>query len=271
MSIVLKDSAFRELRDFIYERCGIYISDAKKYLLESRLAKRVGHNNLSSFEDYLYLLKYNSNSNELVSLYDAITTNETFFFREPQHYDILIDSVLPGVMKQNGSRGIRIWSAACSTGEEPYTLMMLFREKITGVNVDMFASDISNGVLESAKTAVYSSYSVRNVPEPFLRKYFKPAGQLYELDQTIKKSVKFMNINLVDNMKTKTVRDADVIFCRNVLIYFDEKAKQKVVSHLYDSLKPGGYLFIGASESLHNVTRAFKPMIINKVVVYQKT
>jgi chemotaxis protein methyltransferase CheR len=271
MTADLQDSTFRQLRDFIYEKSGIFIPDTKKYLLETRLSKRIQEKNLNGFEDYLYLLRYGNNDSEISSLYDSITTNETFFFREPQHFKVLIDHVIPEITRRNGTRGIRLWSAACSTGEEPYTITMLFMESKLGIKVDVVASDISNGVLESARRAVYGSYSVRNVPEPCLRKYFTVKGHSYELEPSVKNSVKFMNINFLDEKKMRTMCNFDVIFCRNVLIYFDDKAKQKVVSLLYQSLRPGGFLFIGSSESLHNLTRAFRPSPMNKVMMYQRS
>ncbi len=270
MNIALQDSTFKQLRDFIYEKSGIFISDTKKYFLENRLIKTLQEMNLDSFEDYLYFIKYNANGNELSRLFDAITTNETFFFREPRQFDIFFDFVVPEVIRCKGINNMRVWSAASSTGEEPYTIAMMLMEKKPPIRMDIFASDISVEVLTSATNAVYSSYSVRNVPEPYLKKYFKVNGQAYELDHSVKNSVRFMNINLTDEKKMRSMRDIDVIFCRNVLIYFDDRSKQKVVSLLYDSLRPKGFLFIGLTESLHNVTRAFRPVLINKGVVYQK-
>ncbi len=267
---VLPDAVFKQIRDFIYERCGIYISDAKKYLVEKKLVTRLQQRNLNTFEDYLSLLKYSSNGDELSKLYDAITTNETYFFREPQQLSVCIDTVIPQVLEQKKSRDIRIWSAACSTGEEAYTLVMMLLEKKICSRIEVVGSDISNEVLESAKKAVYGSYSMRNVAEPFLKKYFKGNGWTHELDQSVKSLVRFANINLIDPGKMRTLQGMDVVFCRNVLIYFDDKAKQKAVSLLYDSLRPGGYLFIGSSESLHSVTRAFKPVVFNKVIAYQR-
>ncbi len=265
----LQDATFRQLRDFIYEKSGIFISDSKKYLLENRLPKRLQERNLASYEDYLYLLLYGNSSDELSKLFDVVTTNETFFFRETQQLEIFTDHLAPAILKTSGGT-LSVWSAACSTGEELYTLSMLLIEKGLGSKKEMLGSDISEEVLASARRAVYNSYSVRNVPLQYLRKYFKPAGQNQELLPIVKNTVRFVNINLLDEKSMRSVTGKDVIFCRNVLIYFDEKAKRKAVSLLYDSLKPGGYLIIGMSESLHSVTRAFKPVIINKTVVYQK-
>ncbi|MGB9715093.1 MAG: CheR family methyltransferase [Thermodesulfovibrionales bacterium] len=267
--ISLQDSTFRELRDFIYEKSGIFISDSKRYIIENRLIRRIRERNLKGFEEYLYFLKFNTNGDEVTKLIDVVTTNETYFFREPHHFDALCDFIVPE-LKQKGACRIKVWSAACSTGEEPYTITMVFMEKRPDLRLELYASDISQSALNSAEKAVYNSYSTRNVPEPFLKKYFKQEKGYYILDQSVKNSVRFMNVNLTDEKKMKTMRDMDVIFCRNVLIYFDDRAKQKTVSLLYDSLKPGGFLFIGSSESLHTVTRAFKPFVINNTVIYKR-
>lgn len=266
----LTDQTFRELRNFIYDKCGIFISDSKKYFIESRLSRRLQVNGLSHFDDYLHMIQYNANGKELEHLFDAITTNETFFFREPQQTDLFIDVIVPRIVEQSGKKEVKVWSAACSTGEEPYTIAMLLKEKMGTVRTEIIASDISQGVIGSAKRGVYNNYSVRNVPESYLKKYFTANGQTFELSPAIKSMVSFQQVNLTDEKKIRAMGEKDVIFCRNVLIYFDDKAKQKVVSLLYDCLKPKGYLFTGASESLHSITRAFRPAAINKVIVYQK-
>jgi chemotaxis protein methyltransferase CheR len=270
LNVALSDAAFKQLRDFIYEKSGIYVADTKKYLVEKKLLARLEEKNLKSYEDYLSLLRYSGNGDELAKLYDAITTNETYFFREPQQLTVCVDTVIPQIMEQKKSKDVKIWSAASSTGEEAYTLVMMLLEKRSCSRIEVLGSDISNEVLEAAKKAVYGSYSVRNVPPPYLAKYFKSNGWTYELDVSVKSLARFMNINLIDPGKMRAVQGMDLVFCRNVLIYFDDKAKQKVVSMLYDSLRPGGFLIIGSAESLHSVTRAFKPVVFNKVVAYQR-
>ncbi len=265
---VLQDNTFKQLRDFIYEKSGIFISDSKKYLLENRLSKRIQEKKLGGYEDYLYILLYGNASDELPNLIDAVTTNETYFFREPQQLDVFIDNIIPTILKKQ--KDISIWSAACSSGEEPYTLAIQMLEKGYVIKKEIIGTDISERVLESAKKAVYNSYSMRNIPIQCCRKYFKPNGQNYELIPTVKSAVKFTNVNLIDEKKMRLMGGKDIILCRNVLIYFDDKAKKRAVSLLYDCLKPGGYLIIGLSESLHNITRAFRPVVINKVVVYQR-
>jgi chemotaxis protein methyltransferase CheR len=275
MMISISDEVFKQFRDFVYEKSGIFIPDNKKYFLENRLGRRIQELNLKGYEDYLYNLRYNSDRCELQRLYDLITTNETFFFREPQQFEILGGELLNQIAAENaktGRRDIKIWSAASSTGEEAYTISIVLLEKVElgGFKKDIYASDISESVLVSARAGTYGSYSIRNVPSAYLNKYFKNTDQQYSLLSAVKSMVKFSQINLVEEKDVRMIRGVDVVFCRNVLIYFDDKAKQKVVSHLYDALRPGGYLFIGTSESLHNLTRAFRPVVINKVIVYQK-
>ncbi len=272
LNIPLADSTFKDIRDYIYGKSGIYVADNKKYLIENRLSRILQEKKLNSFEEYLKFIKLSTNGNELNRLFDAITTNETYFFREAEQLYVLFDEILPKLLGQKkSSKSVKIWSAACSTGEEPYTISMILMEKLLNPKqFEIYASDISEGVLNSAKRAIYNSYSVRNIPETYLKKYFSDSGQSFALNASINSTVKFTNINLVDDKKLKSFRGMDVIFCRNVLIYFDTKAKQRAVSNIYDSLNPGGYLFIGSSESLHNVTRAFRPNVINKVIAYQK-
>lgn len=272
LNIPISEATFRDLRDYIYDKSGIYINDTKKYLIENRLSRIIEEKKLKCFEDYIKLLKFSTNGNELTRLFDAVTTNETYFFREPQQLNVFAEGIFPKLFEQKkGVKSIRIWSAACSTGEEPYTISMMLMEKRLLTNqFEIYASDLSTGVLESAKKGVYNSYSVRNIPESYHKKYFTNNGQSYTLNASVKNSVKFMKANLIDNKNLKSFRGMDIIFCRNVLIYFDTKSKQKVVSNLYDSLNPGGYLLIGSSESLHNVTRAFRPCVIDKIIMYQK-
>ncbi len=271
-NISLSTSTFEALRDYIYDKSGIYVSDTKKYLVENRLSRILQEKKLNNYEDYLKHIKISVNGTELNRLFDAITTNETYYFREPQQLDVVVNNVVPKILSEKkGTKRIKIWSAACSTGEEAYTLSLMLREKgLSTSNFEIYGSDISDNVLKSAKNAVYNSYSIRNITPALLKTYFSTNGQSFTLNDAIKKSVKFSKANLIEASSLKSFRGMDIIFCRNVLIYFDTKSKQKAVSHLYDILNPGGSLIIGSSESLHFVTRAFRPNVINKVVTYQK-
>jgi chemotaxis protein methyltransferase CheR len=271
LTVSLREDTFRQIRDIIYKHSGIFIPDTKKYLIENRLTSILKEKKLDNYENYLDLLKVSPNGNELSRLFDAITTNETYFFREAEQLSACVESGIASMMRNGKRPRIRIWSAACSTGEEPYTIAMMLMEKFGTINgFEIYGSDISNNVLVSAARACYSSYSTRNVPQNYLQKYFTPQGKAFLLKDNVKKSVKFRKVNLMDDREMRMMRGMDFIFCRNVLIYFDMSSKKKVVSYLYDCLNPGGYLYIGATESLHNITRAFRPSSINGTVAYRK-
>ena len=177
----------------------------------------------------------------------------------------------------NGTRpdgALKIWSAGCSTGEEPYTLAIMMLELLAHSNVSMpftiYGTDISTKALESAKKAVFNNYSVRNTDKGILSKYFVEDKGMYTLKDSVKKYVSLDFLNLMDASSYRKYRQMDVIFCRNVLIYFDEKGKKTVIDNLYESLKPGGFLTIGHAESLHNISRGFKPLIFPGTIAYQK-
>ena len=265
------------LRDFIYEKTGIYFPENKLYLLESRLAGRIEELGLCSYEEYLYYLKYGGQktAQELICLFDLVTTNETSFFRNPPQLDafkiIVQKNYANGCWPQGG---LKIWSAGCSTGEEAYTLAILMLEisAQTGrpLPFTIFGTDISTKALESAKRGIYNPYSVRNTEKAMLQRYFMEKGGMYALKDVVRKRTTFDFLNLIDSDSYRKYRQMDMIFCRNVLIYFDEKGKKKVIESLYQSLKLGGYLTIGHAESLHNISRGFKPLIFPGTIAYQK-
>ncbi len=266
----LDNKTFIELRDFVYDLTGIYIHDNKKYLLENRLQKRLRDNNFDNFKDYLYFLKYKANQTELNFLFDAVTTNETYFLREPKQFELLVNKIIPSLLETE--RKIRIWSAACSTGEEPYSIAILIKEnhKIPSSRIEIIGSDISKSALNSARRGLYSSYSIRKLPPSILQKYFTETNDFYKISDSIKEMVKLCQINLIDDKQMRLIRNVDIVFLRNVLIYFNEEAKKKVINSIYDLTKETSYLFIGTSESLHNITMLFKPIMLDHTVVYKK-
>jgi len=265
----MPDAVFRRLRDMVHERSGVFVPDTKRYLLENRLAQRLRERGLRDYEEYARLLLADAEG-ELPGLFDAVTTKETYFFREPRQLEVFEQRIVPEAAARRGGE-IRVWSVACSTGEETYTLAMILREKHPGVRSQVLGSDLSEAAVEAARRGVYGSYSVRNVPPPYLARYFRPNGSGYEVEATLRKAVRFGRANLVDRASVLlAAQGADVIFCRNVLTYFSDRAKERAVANLYDALAPGGCLFVGSAESLHNVTRALRPEVIDRVVVYRK-
>lgn len=271
----LTEKAFDDLRTFIAEQTGIHFRDNKRYLLESQVGRRLKALGVPSFEEYVRLIRNGRQSSELPHLVNAVTINETFFFRHPHQYQALATELIPELVEARPNLNrIRIWSAACSTGDEPYTLAIILKEQVQPrfpqLRFDIVGTDINTDVLDTAREGVYGSYAVRNISPTLLRKYFQPEQDRYHLSPTIRNMVQFKRINLTDHRSMRTMRNFDIVLCANVLIYFDEHVKQQVTADLYSSLTSGGYLFVGTSETLHGVTRAFQPVRLDKTIVYQK-
>lgn len=274
----LTTKSFDDWRRYIYDNCGILFQENKKYLLESRLQKRVTHLGFTSFDEYFDHLRFSSaGRDEKKYLYEAITINETFFFRNQPQLDALVTTILPPIIQAKGRFGknkIRIWSAASSSGEEAYSVAIsiidLLKPKFPGLEIEIVGTDISTAVVETAKKGIYKDYSTRNTTGYYLKKYFRKIDGGLEIDDSIKKLVTFKVMNLYDDLSMKAVLNFDVIFCANVLIYFDQQSKIKVITNLYNSLNKGGFLFIGYSETLHNISKAFKLVSFPKTIGYQK-
>lgn len=274
-AISLREAEFRLIRDLIKEYCGISFDDGSKFLLERRLSRRLKMHNLNDFRDYYRLLLYDKKKEEeLASAIDILTVNETFFFREQNQLRAFSEEILPEIKETNkGKRRIRIWSAGCSTGEEPYTIAMLILEygQLYGWDIEIFGSDINQGVLTTARKGVYRRNSFRTTGQHLIDKYFKEdeAGS-FIISENVKRFVSFSHLNLIDPFKVRFVGQMDVIFCRNVLIYFDQLARKKVADNFYNSLTEGGYLLLGHAESLMNISTSFALKHLKNDMVYQK-
>ncbi len=274
----VSDEEFRQLRDFIYAQCGIYVADNRKYLLENRLANRLKQLNLKNFSEYYYFLQYDAQrKDEMTRLFEVITTNETSFYRNPPQLQVFQDRVLQDALaaqRKSGQKRLRIWSAGCSTGEEPYTLAIIISEVLKGElqlwDVRITANDLSERVLDSARKGVYNEYTLRTTPKEILARYFDKQDNMFAVKPELKRLIQFGPINLADQAQLKRIERSNIVFCRNVIIYFDDDMKKKVISAFYDNLLPGGHLIIGHSESLHNISRAFKPIHHPGAIIYQK-
>lgn len=271
----LSGKTFEQLREIIYRETGIYFQDNKRYLLESRVSRRLKALSIDTFEEYASSLQNGRRSREIGCLINAITINETSFFRHQSQFDVLVDHLVPALVKERGeSATLRLWSAASSTGEEAYSLAILYVERLKPrfpkLRVEIVATDIDTNVLEEAKDGRYNAYATRNIPPAWLRKHFTPEGKHHRLNDDIRKMVRFKQVNLSDRTSMLRMRSFDIIFCANVLIYFDDESKKQVISSLYNSLATGGYLFVGFSESLYGVTQAFHAVRLDKTIAYQK-
>ena len=273
------DDEFVQLRDFIYQQSGIFIAENRKYLVENRLSTRIKALGLKTFGEYYYFLRFDvGRKAELSKLFEVITTNETSFYRNPPQLKVFQEIVLPQTLEElrkKGTKKLRIWSAGCSTGEEPYTLAMILNEvlknEILTWDIKITANDLSEAVLAAARKGLYSDYALRTTPKEIVAKYFtKNENQVYEVDPKLKRFVSFAPINLSDRMALKRNERSHIIFCRNVIIYFDDEMKRQVIESFYDNLLPGGCMLIGHSESLHNISRTFKPEHHAGMIVYRR-
>lgn len=269
---------FRSLRDYIYAKSGIFFSESKQYFLENRLSKRVTELNLKSYGDYLSLLQGMQGPTELKRLFIEITTNETSFWRNPPQIEAFQNIVLPEaarLARERGQNRIRIWSAACSSGEEPYTLAMICHEQkdsvLRGLSVEILGTDISEKVLAQAQDGVYNSYTLRNLNPDQLQRHFIPLGKdLFQLKPEVQRHTSLRNFNLVDYAAYRQLGVFDIIFCRNVLIYFDEAVKSQVLKGFHGQLHPKAYLLVGHSESIHAFNTGFELLHFSKAMGYRK-
>lgn len=273
-SAKISDAQFKRFSELIYQKVGIYLKPEKKELLNARLGKRLRACQISSFKEYYDFVVNDSSGNELVHLIDCVSTNFTSFFREHAHFDFLSAKALPAVIhnKKNKNDGIVIWSAACSSGEEPYTLGMVLEEyliKNPGRQYGIIATDISTKVLSQAEKGVYAMDRVDKMSKDLLGKYFQKgvgkSGGLVKVKKNLREMISFMRLNLMDDFQWQ--RPIDIIFCRNVMIYFDKATQEKLINKFYRCLVPGGFLFIGHSESIASLHHYFKQVL---AAVYQK-
>ncbi len=270
----LPDDVFRLLRDSIYRRTGIWFADSSKYLLQKRLSPRARELNFDSLQKYYYFLQYDPRADaEFDEIYDLVTTKETYFFREPAQLTALVDEIVPDILSRKSHKKIRLWSAGCSTGEEPYSIAMMLQEAryFDRAGFEIFASDISQQVLLRARKGHYRETAFRATDPTVRDKYFtrEPDGS-WRIRDEIRNRVSFGRLNLYDEGRVSLLGYVDVIFCRNVIIYFDDASKRMVINNFYNRLVDGGYLLLGHAESLISLSTQFKLKHLKNDMVYQK-
>jgi chemotaxis protein methyltransferase CheR len=265
---LISNTDFGRLRQLIYQQCGINLAPDKKTMLELRIKRRLRALNLKSYAQYCeYLFTRHGQNLEIVHLIDVVTTNKTDFFREPGHFELLVQRALPDVVAGNESgRPLLIWSAACSTGEEPYTLAMVLNDyglAHPGFRFRVLATDISTAVLAKAKLGVYNDEVVRPVAPEMRRKYFlrsrDPDSKALRVVPELRQLVEFRRLNFMEP-DFGLVEKAHIIFCRNALIYFDRPTQEKILQKLTRHLVPAGYLFVGHAETLHDMNIPVAPV-----------
>ncbi|MCA9409995.1 MAG: protein-glutamate O-methyltransferase [Candidatus Omnitrophica bacterium] len=254
---LMEQATFDEFRRIVHQSGGISLRENKKALVESRVSKRMRALGYENAEQYLKFLKNGGNSEEMVFFLDCMTTNLTYFFREPQHFDYL--RVLFRDWIQEGRDRIRLWSAACSTGEEPYSMAMVTAEAARGLNLDarILATDLSTEVLERAKNGVYDSKKIEPVPDPLAKRYLERFDEGFRVKDSLKQFILFKRLNL--SIQTFPMKGPfDAIFCRNVMIYFDNNVRSTLLMEIYRLLRPGGVLMVGQTESLTGLKHPFQ-------------
>ena len=258
--MTLANQDFQLFRDFLEKACGIVLGDNKQYLVKSRLRRIMEENKLSTLGDLLDRVKRTGRSSLKEVVIDAMTTNETSFFRDTRPFDIFRDTVLKYMKNNRGSKRLRIWCAAASSGQEPYTLAIILKElaaEFPGWSFEIIGTDISKDILAQAEKGSYSQFEVqRGMPITLLMKYFTQVEDRWEINSEIKSMIKYQPFNLLDSMAS--LGKFDIVFCRNVLIYFDQETKGDVLNRIKNQLESDGFLFLGGAETVIGLTDAFK-------------
>ena len=268
-NVVLTDRDFQRISNLVYEHCGINLHAGKKELVRARLAKRLRYGNFKNFADYMKHVMADTTGKEFSILIDSLSTNLTSFFREAQHFEFLQTRFLPSLFERKRPKRdfrIRVWSAGCSSGEEPYSIAITLLDAVAGQgrwDVKVLATDISTSVLEVAKTGIYDKQRVEPVSTVQRQKYFRTLQEqnekVFEVNQSLREIIIFRYLNLMKNWPIDTRQGGlDFIFCRNVMIYFDKPTQSRLVNRFWDILSPGGILFTGHSESLTGIEHRFR-------------
>lgn len=270
----ITEADFERFRSLFYRKTGIFFEDSKRYFVDKRLNERMKQTGHALFKNYFTFMRFQASGEEFQNLVNAMTVNETYFFREDYQFSTMCNYLMDDLDKMRPTgNDLRIWSVPSSTGEEPYSIAIYLLEHWAGLDhrdVEIVSSDIDTNVLAKAKAGIYSKRSVQNIPLALQQKYFTRKGNDYHLCDDIKDSVSLCLGNLLSPEVSRKFRNFDLIFCRNLLIYFDDSSRRKAAQVLYDALNPGGYIFLGHSESMSRICSLFKIRKFGDVIVYQK-
>lgn len=260
--------------EFFYRKTGMMFADNKTYFVERRLQDRIVATRCAAFRDYFALIRFETSGVEMQQLVNAMTVNETYFYREDYQFDALVQHVLPEIArKRTPDRPIRIWSLPCSTGEEPYSIAIQILENwglADSYDIEILASDIDSRVVGDAKAGYYGERALHRLSPQLKAKYFRPHGDGYRICDALRQSIDFSVVNVADPVAMRRFRDIDVVFCRNMLIYFDDDSRRQAVEALYESMRPGGVICLGHSESMSRMSAMFEPRKYGGTILYQR-
>ncbi len=262
--------------DFFYHKTGISLDASRRYFIDKRLEERIAANRCASLREYLSLVKFEHDGAELQALINAMTVNETYFFREDYQLDCLTRRMLDDIADRKDPQRdrIRIWSVPCSTGEEPYSIAIAVLEhwpRASDFDIEIIASDIDSRALELAREGVYGTRALHRVPPRIRNAYFEQRGpESWQIIPDLRGSIDFSLVNVSDPIAMARMRRIDVIFCRNLLIYFDDVSRRRTAEHFFDALNPGGFIALGHSESMARISGLFTPRKFPEALVYQR-
>ena len=276
MSQTASDADFRRLCHLIYKHCGLDFDERRRDFVYHRVNRRLGPTRCADAHDYLTFIQGADQTEEMQTLCESLTTNETYFFREYPQLTSFADHILPELCEAKRRRGefiLNLWSAACSTGEEPYTLAIILaecQEDFPRWNIQINGTDISKEVLRKARLAVYEGRSLQYIPQPYLLKHFERQGEGWKVRDQTRRLVKLDHVNFQDGARMSRFGGMDFVFCRNVLIYFDKAMRRQVIERLHRSMLPGGFLFVGHSETLSDHLDLFDQVRHGGILQYRK-
>ena len=272
---IISDEDFLKFREFFYRKTGIMFADNKRYFVDKRIEQQMINGGYAKFRDYFNVICFDAKGLELQALVNAMTVNETYFYREDYQFKCLVSSILPEVVKKHRPGDtIRIWSLPCSTGEEPYSIafqLLEYWKQVDDFNIEIVASDIDTEVLKKAKLGVYADRALQHVSEDTIKKYMNPVGGgQFQVIDPLRQSIKFTQINVSELAGDRSHRNFDVIFCRNLLIYFDDLSRREAAEALFAALNPGGFVCLGHSESMSRISSLFNLRKFPEAIVSQK-
>jgi chemotaxis protein methyltransferase CheR len=272
--IHISEDDFLKFREFFYRKTGIQFDNTKRYFVDKRLVERIEATESRTFRSYFVKLRFESSGDELQKLVNLMTVNETYFFREEYQFKCLVNSILPAITsKKKDNSPIRIWSVPSSSGEEPYSIAIYLLEYWAGIenwDVEIISSDIDTKIIAQAEIGHYSPRSVQNLPSKLLTKYFSYKNGGYQICDDLRQAVEFTHVNIMNPLEVRAYRNIDVIFCRNLLIYFDDISRRQAAEVFFDAMNVGGFVCLGHSESMSRISSLFRVQKFPEAIVYQK-
>lgn len=273
-SITISEEDFSKFKEFFYRKTGMQFENSKRYFVDKRLIERIEATGMGSFRSYFVMLRFETTGEELQKLVNLMTVNETYFFREEYQFKCLVNSILPEITRRKTDNSpIRIWSVPSSSGEEAYSIAIYLLEHWDGIerwDVEIISSDIDTEIIAQARKGYYSPRSVQNLPDRFLHKYFAYKNGGYQICRDLQQAIEFTRVNIMEPLEVRSYRNMDVIFCRNLLIYFDDVSRRYAAEMFFDAMKAGGFVCLGHSESMSRISSLFRVRKFPEAIVYQK-